>query len=84
VEHIHGDHHGKHDQSCRAGVPGTILVGFQDPLYRRDEIDELRTRGIESVAFEHVPNGSATMDIDALSTTSRIAGDVLVASRVTY
>ncbi|MEU2120320.1 hypothetical protein [Nocardia niwae] len=53
---------------------GTTLVGFQDPHHRRDEIDRLRRRGIESVAFDEVPRADATTEIDALSIMSRIAG----------
>lgn len=53
---------------------GTTLVGFQDPHYRRDEIDRLRRRGVESVAFDEVPRDDTTTEIDALSTMSRIAG----------
>ncbi|WP_280295345.1 hypothetical protein [Nocardia abscessus] len=55
---------------------GTTLVGFQDPHYRRDEIDRLRGRGIESVAFDWVPREAATIEFDALSAMSRIAGAV--------
>ncbi|MFE7745327.1 hypothetical protein [Nocardia sp. NPDC057455] len=53
---------------------GTTLVGFQDPHYRRAEIDRLRRRGIESVAFDQVPRDDSTTEIDALSGMSRIAG----------
>ncbi|MGK8511058.1 hypothetical protein ACRS5S_24550 [Nocardia asiatica] len=56
--------------------PGTTLVGFQDPHCRRDEMDRLRGRGIESVAFDWVPREAATTEFDALSTMSRIAGAV--------
>ncbi|WP_321212403.1 hypothetical protein [Streptomyces gardneri] len=55
---------------------GTTLVGFQDPHYRRHEIDRLRARGIESVAFDRVPRDETTTEIDALTTMSRIAGGV--------
>ncbi|MGQ4598860.1 hypothetical protein [Nocardia sp. R6R-6] len=55
---------------------GTMLVGFQDPHYRRDEIDRLRGRGVGSVAFDLVPRDDTTTEIDALSTMSRIAGAV--------
>ncbi|MEU2173099.1 hypothetical protein ABZ552_02615 [Nocardia sp. NPDC019219] len=53
---------------------GTTLLGFQDPHYRREEIDRLRRRGVESVAFDEVPRDDTTTEIDALSTMSRIAG----------
>jgi NAD(P) transhydrogenase subunit alpha len=56
--------------------PGMVLVGFQDPLYRRAEIAGLRALGVESVAFELVPRDSTTASIDALATMSRIAGPV--------
>ncbi|MEV6320476.1 hypothetical protein AB0M45_04665 [Nocardia sp. NPDC051787] len=55
---------------------GMALVGFQDPHYRRDEIDRLRGRGVESVGFDLVPRDETTTEIDALSTMSRIAGAV--------
>ncbi|WP_174185961.1 hypothetical protein [Nocardia barduliensis] len=55
---------------------GTMLVGFQDPHCRRDEIDRLCGRGIESVAFDWVPREAATTEYDALSAMSRIAGAV--------
>lgn len=55
---------------------GTTLLGFQDPHYRRDEIDRLRGLGVESVAFDLVPRDDTTTEIDALSTMSRIAGAV--------
>ncbi|MEV6256680.1 hypothetical protein ACIHAX_19260 [Nocardia sp. NPDC051929] len=55
---------------------GTTLLGFQDPHHRRDEIDRLRRRGIESVAFDAVPRDDTTTEFDALSTMSRIAGAV--------
>ncbi|MEU6833122.1 hypothetical protein ABZ894_31140 [Nocardia beijingensis] len=56
--------------------PGTTLLGFQDPHHRRDEIDRLRRRGVESVAFDAVPRDDSTTEFDALSTMSRIAGAV--------
>ncbi|MEV0298387.1 hypothetical protein [Nocardia sp. NPDC050710] len=55
---------------------GMVLLGFQDPLHRRAEIAELRARGIESVAFEHVRRDPGSTDIDALSAMSRIAGGI--------
>ncbi|MGQ4618274.1 hypothetical protein [Nocardia sp. R7R-8] len=55
---------------------GTTLLGFQDPHHRGDEIDRLRRRGIESVAFDAVPRDHTTTEFDALSTMSRIAGAV--------
>lgn len=54
--------------------PGMTLIGFQDPLHRRDVIAGLRARGIESVGYETVPHSRP--DIDALSAMSRIAGEV--------
>ncbi|MFI6952440.1 hypothetical protein ACIBJI_03125 [Nocardia sp. NPDC050408] len=54
--------------------PGMTLIGFQDPLHRRDLIAALRARGIESVGYETVPHSRP--DIDALSAMSRIAGEV--------
>lgn len=55
---------------------GATLLGFQDPHHRRDEIDRLRRRGVESVAFDAVPRDDTTTAFDALSTMSRIAGAV--------
>ncbi|WP_280354855.1 hypothetical protein [Nocardia otitidiscaviarum] len=54
--------------------PGVRLVGFQDPIARRDEIAALRGRGIDSVAFELVPRTDPPASHDALSAMSRFAG----------
>lgn len=53
---------------------GMTTIGFQDPLHRRQTIDDLRARGIESVGYETVPHSRP--DIDALSAMSRIAGEI--------
>ncbi|WP_433682814.1 hypothetical protein [Nocardia sp. CA-119907] len=40
--------------------PGTVLIGFQDPLHRHDVIAGLRARGIESIGYETVPLEAST------------------------
>lgn len=55
---------------------GQLIVGFQDPVERQQELAQLRTAGVNSLAFELVPPGRATSKIDALSRTGRIAGAV--------
>lgn len=52
---------------------GHVLLGFQDPVRRRDPIDRLRARGVESVAFELI---SDPLGRDPLSAMSGIAGAV--------
>ncbi|MFI9508895.1 hypothetical protein [Nocardia sp. NPDC052566] len=54
--------------------PGMTLLGFQDPIVRREVIAGFRTCDVESVGFETVPHEYP--DIDALSAMSRIAGAV--------
>ncbi|MEV5652174.1 hypothetical protein AB0L57_28340 [Nocardia sp. NPDC052254] len=64
----------KHDLRSMDRRPGLILIGFQDPLHRSGQIDELRALGVESVAFELFSGDSG--ELDALSAMSRIAGSV--------
>ncbi|MVU75755.1 aminotransferase class I/II-fold pyridoxal phosphate-dependent enzyme [Nocardia sp. ET3-3] len=56
--------------------PGQLLLGFQDPVRRRERIRVLRGRGVESLAFEWIPRASDTAQPDPLSAMSRIAGGV--------
>ncbi|MGX1805995.1 hypothetical protein ACWIGI_09780 [Nocardia sp. NPDC055321] len=53
--------------------PGHLVVGFQDPVRRRDHIERLWAGGVESLAFELI---SDPLGRDPLSAMSRIAGAV--------
>ncbi|AYF74257.1 aminotransferase class I/II-fold pyridoxal phosphate-dependent enzyme [Nocardia yunnanensis] len=55
---------------------GQLLVGFQDPVRRRESIRRLSVAGVESVAFEHMPPELTAARLDPLTAMSRIAGEV--------
>lgn len=55
---------------------GQSLMGFQDPIHRQARIAALDDRGVRSIAFERIPSGSGSAQLDPLSAMSRIAGDV--------
>jgi proton-translocating NAD(P)+ transhydrogenase subunit alpha len=54
--------------------PGTILVGFLEPLTDTDGIDRLRERGVVAFAMESIPRITRAQSMDALSSQATIAG----------
>ncbi len=55
-------------------APGTILIGFLDPLGDPARIERLTARGIDAFAMESVPRITRAQSMDALSSQSTVAG----------
>ncbi|HSF61078.1 MAG TPA: Re/Si-specific NAD(P)(+) transhydrogenase subunit alpha [Gaiellaceae bacterium] len=54
--------------------PGTVLIGFLDPLTDTDGIARLRQRGIVAFAMESIPRITRAQAMDALSSQATVAG----------
>jgi H+-translocating NAD(P) transhydrogenase subunit alpha len=54
--------------------PGTVLIGFLDPLTDRDGIARLRDREIVAFAMESIPRITRAQAMDALSSQATVAG----------
>jgi len=65
--------------------PGTVLIGFLDPLTDTDGIARLRQREIVAFAMESIPRITRAQSMDALSSQATVAGYkavILAADRV--
>ena len=62
-----------------AYAPGTVLVGFLQPLTDTEGIERLRERGVVAFAMESIPRITRAQTMDALSSQATIAG---IASRI--
>ena len=65
--------------------PGTVLIGFLDPLTDSDGIARLRQREIVAFAMESIPRITRAQSMDALSSQATVAGYkavILAADRV--
>ena len=62
--------------------PGTVLVGFMQPLDNPKRVGQIAERGLTAISMELVPRISRAQKMDALSAMSSIAGyrAVLVAA----
>ena len=68
-----------------AMAPGTVLIGFLEPLTDAAGIARLRERGIVAFAMESIPRITRAQAMDALSSQATVAGYkavVLAADRV--
>src|SRR5688572_3280534 len=66
-------------------APGTVVVGFLDPLTDDAGIARLRERGAVAFAMESIPRITRAQSMDALSSQATVAGYkavVLAADRV--
>jgi NAD(P) transhydrogenase subunit alpha len=55
-------------------APGTLLVGFLNPLGDPDYVDALAQAGVTALAMERIPRITRAQAMDALSSQSNIAG----------
>ena len=65
--------------------PGTVVVGFLEPLTDAEGIGKLRERGVAAFAMESIPRITRAQSMDALSSQATVAGYkavVLAADRV--
>ncbi len=66
-------------------APGTVVVGFLEPLTDADGIARLRERDVVAFAMESIPRITRAQSMDALSSQATVAGYkavVLAADRV--
>ena len=66
-------------------APGTVLVGFLEPLTDPEGVARLRERGVVAFAMESIPRITRAQAMDALSSQATVAGYkavVLAADRV--
>jgi NAD(P) transhydrogenase subunit alpha len=61
-------------EETAAMAPGTVLIGFLDPLTDADGIARLRDRGIVAFAMESIPRITRAQSMDALSSQATVAG----------
>ena len=61
-------------QEIEAMTPGTVLIGFLDPLTDPDGIAHLRQREIVAFAMESIPRITRAQSMDALSSQATVAG----------
>ena len=66
-------------------APGTVVIGFLEPLTDTDGIARLRERGVTAFAMESIPRITRAQSMDALSSQATVAGYkavVLAADRI--
>jgi H+-translocating NAD(P) transhydrogenase subunit alpha len=61
-------------EEAQSLVPGTVLVGFLQPLTDREGIARLRERGVVAFAMESIPRITRAQPMDALSSQATVAG----------
>ena len=61
-------------REIEAMTPGTVLIGFLDPLTDPDGIAQLRQREIVAFAMESIPRITRAQSMDALSSQATVAG----------
>lgn len=54
--------------------PGTVLIGFLDPLRNSELMERLVQRGVIAFSMERIPRITRAQSMDALSSMSTIAG----------
>ncbi len=54
--------------------PGTVLIGFMDPLGRPLLMRDLAKQGVTTVSMEMIPRTSRAQSMDALSSQAAVAG----------
>src|SRR6476659_8632740 len=55
-------------------VPGTVVVGFLEPLTDADGLARLRERGVVGFAMESIPRITRAQSMDALSSQATVSG----------
>ena len=60
--------------SVAAMAPGTVVIGFLEPLTDKDGIARLRERGVIGFAMESIPRITRAQSMDALSSQATVAG----------
>ncbi len=55
-------------------APGTVVIGFLEPLTDREGIARLRERGVVGFAMESIPRITRAQSMDALSSQATVAG----------
>ncbi len=61
-------------ESVAAMAPGTVVIGFLDPLTDEDGVARLRERGVIGFAMESIPRITRAQSMDALSSQATVAG----------
>jgi NAD(P) transhydrogenase subunit alpha len=61
-------------EEVTAYAPGTVLVGFLQPLTDREGVARLEERGVVAFAMESIPRITRAQSMDALSSQATIAG----------
>ncbi len=61
-------------EEVAAMAPGTVLIGFLQPLSDADGIERLRERGVVAFAMESIPRITRAQAMDALSSQATVAG----------
>jgi NAD(P) transhydrogenase subunit alpha len=61
-------------EAVAAMAPGTIVIGFLEPLTDADGIARLRERGVLAFAMESIPRITRAQSMDALSSQATVAG----------
>ncbi len=54
--------------------PGSVLIGFLDPLTDREGIDRLAAQGVTAFAMESIPRITRAQSMDALSSQATVGG----------
>jgi NAD(P) transhydrogenase subunit alpha len=62
------------DEILAALKPGTVVVGFFNPLGDPSYVDRLKAAGVTALAMEMIPRITRAQSMDALSSQSNIAG----------
>lgn len=62
------------DDELEGIAPGTVLIGFLNPLGNPPGLQRLETRGIDAFAMESIPRITRAQSMDALSSQSTVAG----------
>ncbi len=55
-------------------APGTVVIGFLEPLTDHEGIERLRERGVVAFAMESIPRITRAQSMDALSSQATVAG----------
>jgi len=61
-------------EEVAAMAPGTVLIGFLQPLSDAEGIERLRERGVVAFAMESIPRITRAQAMDALSSQATVAG----------
>jgi H+-translocating NAD(P) transhydrogenase subunit alpha len=61
-------------EAVAAMAPGTVVIGFLDPLTDEEGIARLRERGVIAFAMESIPRITRAQSMDALSSQATVAG----------